>query len=155
MDIVLYSPDIPQNTGNIGRTCVATHAKLILVRPLGFNLSDRLFKRAGLDYFEHLEWEVIDSLEPILERKDLFFFSSHAKQSYSSVSYSPEATLVFGSETKGLPQIIFENFPDRLVTIPMNEKARCLNLSNSVAIGAYEVLRQNPSLLKKECLKIS
>lgn len=148
MKIVLYQPQIPQNTGNIVRTCAVTGADLVLVRPLGFSISDRWLKRAGLDYWEGVSVDVIDDLESFLnEHEECYFFSSHATTSYTSVTYSKNAVLVYGSETSGLPKQIMEKYAARCVTIPMREGVRCLNLATSVGIGVYEVIRQNGDLL--------
>jgi tRNA (cytidine/uridine-2'-O-)-methyltransferase len=141
--IVLFQPQIPQNTGNIARTCAATNAGLILVRPLGFSLADRHMKRAGLDYWDRVSLEVVDTVEDILPRGSCFFFSSKAKKIYSSASFPSDSLLIFGSETEGLPKDLFENYPERFYTIPMATGQRCLNLASSVAIVLYEALRQN------------
>ncbi|HEX2582922.1 MAG TPA: tRNA (cytidine(34)-2'-O)-methyltransferase [Chlamydiales bacterium] len=143
MKIVLFQPQIPQNTGNIARTCAATNAGLILVRPLGFSLADRHMKRAGLDYWDRVSLEVVDTVEDILPRGSCFFFSSKAKKIYSSASFPSDSLLIFGSETEGLPKDLFENYPERFYTIPMATGQRCLNLASSVAIVLYEALRQN------------
>lgn len=145
MEIVLFQPEIPQNTGNIVRTCSVTNTKLTLVRPLGFSVSDKTLKRAGLDYWNEVEINYIDDLIAYLDstKKDFYFFSSKAKSLYTEVSYSKNAIIVFGSETSGLPKEIHQKWPEKFVTIPMVKEARCLNLSNSVAIALYEGLRQN------------
>lgn len=145
MEIVLFQPEIPQNTGNIVRTCSVTNTKLTLVRPLGFSVSDKTLKRAGLDYWNEVEINYIDDLIAYLDstKKDFYFFSSKAKSLYTEVSYSKDAIIVFGSETSGLPKEIHQKWPEKFVTIPMVKEARCLNLSNSVAIALYEGLRQN------------
>jgi len=144
MKIILFQPDIPQNTGNIIRTCSLTNTDLILVRPLGFSISEKNLKRAGLDYFDKTKIEQIDDLENYLSEKNSFYFlSSKTKKLYSDVKYEKDTILIFGSETSGLPKIYHEKYPDRFITIPMIENARCLNLSNSVAIVLYEALRQN------------
>jgi tRNA (cytidine/uridine-2'-O-)-methyltransferase len=143
MKIVLYQPQIPQNTGNIVRTCAATGSELILVRPLGFSTHSRHLKRAGLDYWSGVVVEEIDDLPMFLENKSFYFFSSKAKTLYTDVDYPPDATLVFGSETTGLPQMFWDLWPDRFLTIPMVPTARCLNLACSVSIVLFEALRQN------------
>ena len=142
--IILYQPEIPQNTGNIIRTCVALDASLALVRPLGFLTSSRMLKRAGIDYARKTLFEEIDNLEDYLDKKRLkpYFFSSKAKKSYTDISYPPNTALVFGSETKGLPLKYFEKWEESFVTIPMDPSCRCLNLSNACAIAGYEVRRQ-------------
>ena len=145
MEIVLFQPEIPQNTGNIVRTCSVTNTKLTLLRPLGLSASDKTLKRAGLDYWNEVEINYIDDLVAYLDSttKDFYFFSSKAKSLYTEVSYSKDAIIVFGSETSGLPKEIHQKWPQKFVTIPMVKDARCLNLSNSVAIALYEGLRQN------------
>ena len=144
MEIILFQPQIPQNTGNIIRTCKATNTKLVLVEPLGFKITNRWLKRAGLDYWDGVEVATIDNLETYLEGKEerLFFFSSKVSKPYTSANYTNSSILIFGSETAGLPPHFFEKWKERFVTIPMNNNARCLNLSNSVAIGIYEAHRQ-------------
>ena len=144
MKIILYQPEIPQNTGNIIRTCSATGGELLLVPPYKFSLSSRHLKRSGLDYYSDVNITEIDDLEKYLSATDsnFYFFSSHATTKYTDVSYNSNDILIFGSETKGLPQHYFTTWPDRFVTIPMKKKCRCLNLSNSVAVSIYEVIRQ-------------
>lgn len=144
MRIILFQPQIPQNTGNIVRTCSVTGSDLILVKPLGFSTSDRWLKRSGLDYWEGVQVEMIDDLETFLEAAPFpfYFLSSKAKKLYTEVQYTPETALVFGSETTGLPDIYLEKWPDRFITIPMRREARCLNLATSVGIVLYEGLRQ-------------
>jgi tRNA (cytidine/uridine-2'-O-)-methyltransferase len=143
--IILYQPQIPQNTGNVVRTCSVTGCDLILVHPLGFSVTDRWLKRAGLDYWEGVNVAMIDDLKTYLERNTsspFYFFSSHATKLYTDVQYTPEDILIFGSETSGLSSIFFEKWPERFVSIPMLPQARCLNLATSVGIGLYEALRQ-------------
>jgi len=143
--IVLHQPEIPQNTGNIGRTCVALQAKLWLVRPLGFRVDEHHLRRAGLDYWQHLIWESVDHWEALLERlptNRMWLFSKHAKHTYTKVEYALNDAFVFGSETSGLPDSIRESYPDQLLRIPMHDPVRSLNLSNAVAIAAYEADRQ-------------
>lgn len=145
MHIVLVNPEIPQNTGNIARTCAATGAKLHLIEPLGFELSDKYLKRAGLDYWHMMQLEVHPSWEAfVAEYPDarMFFASTKAPRSYCEAEFSDGDFLVFGRETKGLPEeLLAENY-DRCIRIPMKADARSLNLSNSVAIVLYESLRQ-------------
>lgn len=145
MKIVLYQPQIPQNTGNIVRTCAATGSQLILVPPLGFRTSDRLLKRAGLDYWQGVDVTTEPDIERWLEEQPhpFYFLSSKAPKTYTEVSYKPNDILIFGAETDGLPARFAERWPDKFLTIPMAEGARCLNLSNSVAIVLYEAFRQN------------
>lgn len=146
LNIVLVEPEIPQNTGNISRTCAATGARLHLVGPMGFTIDDRKLKRAGLDYWHLLDITYYDSLQAFFEKNDgpFYYFSTKAKHIHSDVSYPDGAYLVFGKETKGLPEALLHDNPDACVRLPMidNDAARSLNLSNTVAVGVYEVLRQ-------------
>jgi len=145
MHIVLVNPEIPQNTGNIARTCAATGMKLHLIQPLGFSLEDKYLKRAGLDYWNMMEYRVyenFDELHHAYPGAVLHFLSTKAPRSYTEVAYGSEDFLVFGCETRGLPESLLSKVYDRCVRIPMVEDARSLNLSNSVAIVAYEALRQ-------------
>ncbi len=143
--IVLFQPQIPQNTGNVVRTCAVTGSDLYLVTPLGFEITDRWLKRAGLDYWEGVNVNTLDNLEEILSQTDhpFYFFSSHSTQHYSEVCYTQDDWLIFGSETTGLPASFLKKWPEKFVTIPMRSEARCLNLATSVGIGVYEALRQN------------
>jgi tRNA (cytidine/uridine-2'-O-)-methyltransferase len=145
MKIILFQPQIPQNTGNIVRTCANTGAGLILVHPLGFSTKDRWLKRAGLDYWEGVEVEEIYDLEDYLNTTPhpFFFFSSKATQNYTQAQYDPNTLLIFGSETAGLAPIYWEKWEEKFLKIPMMPKARCLNLASSAAIVLYEALRQN------------
>ncbi len=143
MKIVLFHPDIPQNTGNIARTCYLTQTGLVLIRPLGFSLSHRHLKRAALDYWNEISVELIDDLASYLEKAPSFyFFSSKATARFTDVRYTEQSLLIFGSETNGLPHCFHECWKENFVTIPMKPDARCLNLSNAVAVGLYEALRQ-------------
>lgn len=145
MNIVLYNPEIPQNTGNIARTCAATGAMLHLIKPLGFSLEDRYLKRAGLDYWQMMRYDVYDDFEQLIAKYPdarYHFLSTKAPRSYTEVSYAKDDFLVFGCETKGLPESLLRKAYDRCVRIPMLMGARSLNLSNSVAIVVYEALRQ-------------
>ena len=145
-NIVLVEPEIPQNTGNIVRTCAATGCKLHLVRPWGFDVSDKYLKRAGLDYWYLVDISYYDSIEEVFEKnKDatFYFYSTKAKYTHSDVSYKEGDFLVFGKETKGLPEELLKEKYDSAVRIPMIGEARSLNLSNSVAIAVYEAWRQN------------
>lgn len=144
MKIVLFQPQIPQNAGNIVRTCAVTGCDLILVRPLGFSITDRWLKRAGLDYWEGVNVEVVDDLEELLNKAqgNFYFFSSKATKRYSDVKYQKDDLLIFGSETSGLPTELTEKWPDRCATIPMIDGSRCLNLATSAGIVVYEAWRQ-------------
>lgn len=145
LHIVLHEPEIPYNTGSVGRTCVAAGAKLWLVRPLGFRVDDYYLRRAGLDYWEHLEWEVVDDWQALLARlpdRRPWLFTKTATRLYTSARFEPEDVLVFGSESRGLPQSLLDANRERTLRIPIRSQVRSLNLSNSVAIAVYEALRQ-------------
>ena len=145
LNIVLVEPEIPQNTGNIARTCAATGAALHLVEPLGFSLDDRYMRRAGLDYWHLMTRFVYPSLEDFMTHhgdKRMWFASTKAPRSYTEAEFHDGDFLVFGRETRGLPENVLERAYDRCIRIPMREEARSLNLSNSVAIVVYEALRQ-------------
>ena len=148
--IVMVEPEIPQNTGNIARTCAIINAKLHLVKPLGFEMSDKYLKRAGLDYWDKLDIEEHESLAQFLEeypieRNNMYFVTTKGKHCYTEVKYNElnEVFMLFGKETKGLPEDLLKNNLNNAIRIPMRENFRSLNLSNSVAIVAYEMLRQN------------
>ena len=149
LNIVLVEPEIPQNTGNIARTCAATGAKLHLVYPLGFSVSEKEVKRAGLDYWDKLEIEEHTNFKKFLEKytlekNNMFFVTTKGKQVYSDVKYDEldEIFIIFGKETKGLPENILKKYLDKTIRIPMRKTLRSLNLSNAVAIVAYDVFRQ-------------
>ena len=145
LNIVLVEPEIPQNTGNISRTCAVTGAALHLVGPLGFSIDDAHLKRAGLDYWNKLKLFCYGNLPEFFEKNPagrFFYFSTKASRSSFDVAYPENAYLVFGKETKGLPESLLRNNSENTVRIPMRESLRCLNLSNSVAIAVYEALRQ-------------
>ena len=146
LNIVLVEPEIPQNTGNISRTCAATGARLHIVRPMGFTIDDKKLKRAGLDYWHLLDITYYDNLADFFAKNNgpFFYFSTKAKHIHSDVSYPDGSYLVFGKETKGLPEDLIHDYPESGVRLPMinNDAARSLNLSNTVAVGVYEVLRQ-------------
>lgn len=150
MRIVLVHPQIPPNTGNVARLCAATRIPLHLVEPLGFEISDRQLKRAGLDYWEHLDLHLHASLDEALggiPEERLFFFSKKAEPSYVEAEFGEDCALVFGNETQGLPKRVFERYPQRLWRIPIfHPGVRSLNLSSAVAIAAYEALRQGGKL---------
>lgn len=150
INIVMVEPEIPQNTGNVARTCAATGAKLHLVKPLGFEINDKYLKRAGLDYWDKLEIEEHQNLNAFLEKyhsqlDKMFLVSTKSKHTYSEVKYNEydEVFFLFGKETKGLPENLLKQYIDKAIRIPMKEGLRSLNLSNSVAIVVYETLRQN------------
>ncbi len=149
INVVMVEPEIPQNTGNIARTCAAIGAKLHLVHPLGFSISEKAVKRAGLDYWDKLEIEEHISFNAFLEKynpeeNNMFFATTKGKHVYSEPDYSKmdEVFLLFGKETKGLPEDILQKYIDKTIRIPMRKTLRSLNLSNSVSIVVYEVLRQ-------------
>lgn len=145
LNIVLVEPQIPQNTGNISRTCAVTGARLHLVRPLGFEVSDKHLKRAGLDYWDKLDITYYDGLEDFFAKNpggNFFYFTTKGRKVHSDVSYPDNAYLVFGREDKGLPEELLYANPRSCVRIPMRNELRSLNLSNSAAIAVYEVLRQ-------------
>lgn len=145
LNIVLIEPEIPQNTGNIARTCAATGARLHLVEPMGFKVDDKKLKRAGLDYWYLLDITYYSSTEDFFEKNSggkFYYFSTKANKTYTDIDYPDKAYIVFGKETAGLPEKLLHDNPDTTVRIPMISEARSLNLSNSVAIAAYEVLRQ-------------
>ncbi len=146
MNIVLVEPEIPQNTGNIVRTCAATGARLHIVKPMGFEIDDKKLKRAGLDYWHFLNIKYYENLDDFFEQNQdgrFFYLSSKGTASYTDVEFSDGDFLLFGKETKGLPEKLLIEHPERSIRIPMISNARCLNLSNSVAIVVYEALRQN------------
>ena len=145
LNIVLYEPEIPSNTGNIGRTCVATGTRLHLIEPLGFRLNEKTVRRAGMDYWEHLDVTRYDDWTDFLERNPgakIYMATTKAKHVYTEVSYEPDCYIMFGKESAGIPEEILVQHPNETVRIPMNPNLRSLNLSNSVAILLYEALRQ-------------
>ena len=149
LHVVLHQPEIPYNTGSVGRTCVAMGAKLWLVRPLGFRIDDYYLRRAGLDYWEHLEWEAVDDWPALVARlnaespsRQPWFFTKTATRLYTNVDFREGDILVFGGESHGLPEALLEANRERALLIPIRSQVRSLNLSNSVAIVAYEALRQ-------------
>ena len=145
INIVLVEPEIPQNAGNIVRTCAAIGAKLYMVKPLGFILDDKHFKRAGMDYMDFANVSVVDSFKEILDANpnaQFFYASTKSEKIYSDAEFKDGSFIVFGKESYGLSENILKNNYDKCVRIPMNEKARSLNLANSVAIIAYEAMRQ-------------
>lgn len=154
INIVLVEPEIPQNTGNIARTCAATGAALHLVKPLGFAIDDRKLKRAGLDYWHELDITYYDSLSDFMEKHGgdaLYYFTTKAPRAYTEIEYPSDVYLVFGKETAGLPESLTTQHLSHCVRLPMRENLRSLNLSNTVAVAVYEVLRQS----NFECLACS
>jgi len=146
INVVLFEPEIPANTGNIGRTCVATGTRLHLIEPLGFRLNEKAIKRAGMDYWEHLDVTRYIDYEDFLEKNPgvkIYMASTKAPRSYTDVSYEEDCYIMFGKESAGIPEEILLEHEDTAVRIPMLENTRSLNLSNSVAIVLYEALRQN------------
>lgn len=145
INIVLCEPEIPQNTGNIARTCAAVGASLHLIKPLGFEIDDRKLKRAGLDYWHLLDITYYEGLEDFFKKNPdaaVYYFSTKAPKSFSEVTYPEKVYLMFGKETAGLPEELLLSHPDTTVRIPIRDHLRSLNLSNSVAVAVYEVLRQ-------------
>jgi tRNA (cytidine/uridine-2'-O-)-methyltransferase len=143
--VVLYQPEIPYNTGSVGRTCVAAGAKLWLVRPLGFRMDDYYLRRAGLDYWEHLEWEAVDDWATLVARlreRDFWYFTKKAERSYLDQRFAAGDVFVFGSESQGLPESLLSVHRDRQLRIPLRSQVRSLNLSNAVAVATFEALRQ-------------
>ena len=146
LNIVLYEPEIPSNTGNIGRTCVATGTRLHLIEPLGFRLNEKAIKRAGMDYWSDLDVTTYVNYEEFLEKNPgakIYMATTKSRQTYTEVSYEPDCYIMFGKESAGIPEEILVKHPDTCVRIPMIGETRSLNLSNSVALVLYEALRQN------------
>ncbi len=144
INIVMVEPEIPQNTGNVARTCAATGARLHLVGPMGFKIDDKKLKRAGLDYWKYLDITYYDSIEEFFKKNSgqFFYFTTKARKVYSEVAYPDNCYLLFGKETKGLPEELLLKNKENCVRLPMIGQARSLNLSNTVAVATYEVLRQ-------------
>lgn len=146
LNIVLHEPEIPANTGNIGRTCVATGVRLHLIRPLGFQINEKALKRAGLDYWDKLDVSVYDHYEDFLEKNPdavIYMATTKGRHVYTEVSYEPDCYIMFGKESAGIPEEILIDHEDHAIRIPMKPEIRSLNLSNAVAIVLYEALRQN------------
>ena len=146
LNIVLYEPEIPANTGNIGRTCVATNTRLHLIEPLGFSLEEKQLKRAGMDYWKDLDVTTYVNWEDFCQKNPsakVYYATTKARHVYSEVNYEPDCYIMFGKESAGIPEEILKENPDTCVRIPMVGETRSLNLSNSVAIVLYEALRQN------------
>jgi tRNA (cytidine/uridine-2'-O-)-methyltransferase len=145
LHVVLYEPEIPLNTGSIGRTCVAVGAKLWLVRPLGFRIDDRRLRRAGLDYWEHLDWDVADDwdrLQAAIGPRSCWMIETHGERLYTEAAFQRGDVLVFGPETRGLPNKLLTTDPQRVLRLPMQGEARSLNQSNVVSVVVFEALRQ-------------
>ena len=146
LNIVLFEPEIPANTGNIGRTCVATGTRLHLIEPLGFRLNEKSIKRAGMDYWEHLDVTRYINFEDFLEKNPgakIYMATTKGQHVYTEVNYEPDCYIMFGKERAGIPEEILVKNPDTCIRIPMLSEIRSLNLSNSVAVVLYEALRQN------------
>ena len=146
LNIVLYEPEIPANTGNIGRTCVATNTRLHLIEPLGFRLDEKSLKRAGMDYWKDLDVQTYIDYNDFLERNPgakIYMATTKAQKVYTEVEYEPDCYIMFGKESAGIPEEILVHHKDTCVRIPMMGKIRSLNLGNSVAVVLYEALRQN------------
>ncbi len=146
MNIILHQPEIPANTGNIGRTCVATNTVLHLIEPLGFRLNEKEIKRAGMDYWEHLDVRRYMNFEEFLEKNPnarIYMATTKARRSYTEVAYGPDDYIMFGKESAGIPEEILVEYEETCIRIPMLPQIRSLNLSNSVSIVLYEALRQN------------
>jgi tRNA (cytidine/uridine-2'-O-)-methyltransferase len=142
--VVLHNPEIPYNTGSVGRTCVAVGAKLWLVRPLGFRVDDYYLRRAGLDYWQHLSWQVVDDWAELVSHLPVerhWYFTKRADRAFSEPTYGAGDVLVFGCESRGLPDELLQGRQEQCLRIPTRPEVRSLNLSNSVAVAAYEVLR--------------
>ena len=146
LNILLFEPEIPANTGNIGRTCVATNTRLHLIEPLGFSLEEKQLKRAGMDYWKDLDVNTYVNWEDFCQKNPdakIYYATTKARHVYSEVNYEPDCYIMFGKESAGIPEEILKDHPDTCVRIPMVGETRSLNLSNSVAIVLYEALRQN------------
>lgn len=148
LNIVLLEPEMPANTGNIGRTCCATGSRLHLIEPMGFRINDKMIKRAGLDYWDKLDLRVYDCYKDFLREnpqaaEKMYMATTKAKHNYSQVEYEPDSYIMFGKESAGIPEEILVQQEESAIRIPMNENIRSLNLSNSVAVVLYEALRQN------------
>ncbi len=146
--VVLYTPEIPGNTGTIGRSCLALNLRLILIRPYGFNLSEKAVRRAGLDYWKYVNLVEYDSWEQFIKEEkvmssQLFFLSTKVDKTYFSAEFTTQSYLVFGPETKGLPKFLFDEYPNQFLKIPMySDKVRSLNLANAATAVMYEAIRQ-------------
>lgn len=160
VNIVLFEPEIPENTGNIMRTCAATNAKLHLIRPLGFALSSSIIKRSGVNYVDKVDYTLYDDFDDFLDKNDgeYYFFTRYGKKAHSEFDFSNKSQniyLIFGKESTGIPKKILRKHLDRCIRIPCSDNVRCLNVANSVAIAVYEVMRQQdyPDLVRYEPFK--
>ena len=158
INIVLFEPEIPQNTGNIMRTCVATNAKLHLIEPLGFKINDKTIKRCGVNYIENCDYKIYANFEEFKKHNpgNYYYFTRYGSKPHTEFSFKEENIyLIFGKESTGIPKEILKDHLDRCIRLPMTDKVRALNLSNCVAIATYEVLRQNDyfDLLRYEPFK--
>ena len=160
VNVVLYEPEIPENTGNIMRTCAAVNAKLHLIRPLGFILSDNVIKRSGVNYIDKVNYTLYDDWDDFCSKNEgeYYFFTRYGKKTHSEFDFSntnKNIYLVFGKESTGIPKEILRNNLDKCIRIPCTDNVRCLNVANSVAIGLYEVMRQQdyPDLIRHEPFK--
>lgn len=160
VNVVLYEPEIPENTGNIMRTCAATNAKLHIIRPIGFALHDTSIKRSGVNYIDKVDYYLYDDFDDFLSKNsgEFYYFTRYGKKSHSEFDYSDinkEIYLIFGKESTGIPKEILRNNLDKCIRIPCSDNVRCLNVANSVAIALYEVMRQQdyPDLIKHEPFK--
>lgn len=160
VNIVLFEPEIPENTGNIMRTCAATNAKLHLIRPLGFVLSSNTIKRSGVNYIDKVDYTLYDDFDDFLNKNtgEYYFFTRYGKKAHNEFNFSDKSKniyLIFGKESTGIPKKILRNYLDRCIRIPCSDNVRCLNVSNSVAIAVYEVMRQQdyPDLVRHEPFK--
>lgn len=160
INIVLFEPEIPQNTGNIMRTCAGTYTKLHLIKPFGFSLSDKYLKRSGVNYIDNCDYVVYDDFNDFVSKNkgEFYFFTRYGKKPHSSFDYSDSSKniyLIFGKESTGIPKEILKDYLDKCIRIPTNDNIRALNLSNCVALALYEVLRQQnyPNLLMEEPFK--
>ena len=160
VNVVLYEPEIPENTGNIMRTCAATNAKLHIIRPIGFALHDTSIKRSGVNYIDKVDYYLYDDFDDFLSKNtgEFYYFTRYGKKSHSEFDYSDKDKniyLIFGKESTGIPKEILRNNIDKCIRIPCSDNVRCLNVANSVAIAVYEVMRQQdyPGLVRHEPFK--
>lgn len=160
VNVVLFEPEIPENTGNIMRTCAATNARLHLIRPIGFALSDSVVKRSGVNYIDKVNYTLYDDFDDFCEKNlgEYYFFTRYGKKAHSEFDFSDKSKniyLIFGKESTGIPKEILRKYLDRCIRIPCSDNVRCLNVANSVAIALFEVMRQQdyPDLIRHEPFK--